>query len=1084
VAATLVSKIEDQRTRTTRIERASLAVLLLAAGALIAGFVMNHGDEESLLWFSDLSLTTVAVGSGLTTLLLTLCMRGRDRLSWFLIGAGTLSWGIGKAIWSYCELVLGMDRPFPSLADAGYVPMIPLMFAGLVTLRGSGERRGGRLSVGLDAFIVMAALATVSWWAVLGPIYAKADAEVAEKVFGLLYPAGDVLLLFALIGGITRGWFARSNPVVAPLMIGIGLFITADLGFAFLTVNDAYQSGNVIDLGWPLGFMFAAYAAAQRLARGEAAMHAPDSEEAPRLERVLRLAPYPLVLGVTVLMFVSRMGARPAESNIFLAIGLLTVLLVVARQFVTLRENEHLTDSLRAFSQRLEVMVDERTARLTALHDLAAALCAASSANEVCTIGLSSLRAAVDGSSAVLYMREGDEWVPTAGHPRLDNVATGPDLNIQAQLLRQDVVVISGQQSRRGTVWVPVTERGQVLGCVAIQGGNVELAGDTRHLATIGAEFGVAFEDQRRFETAYRDEARFRSLVQNSSESITVVDAAGRIRYHSSAARRVFGDDPDRLVGTAWVDLVHPDDAARATAFLAEVAAKPGAIATGEWRRTSHAGWRYVEALATNLLADPNVGGIILNSRDITERKALEDQLTHQAFHDPLTGLANRALFHDRVEHALARSRRKDQPLAVLFLDLDNFKTVNDSLGHTAGDQLLVGIAGRLSACLRAGDTVARLGGDEFAVLLEDLASEDDAAEVAQHIDVALRTPFHLEGKDVLITASIGIAHRGVNSEEATEVLRNADVAMYTAKERGKGRHVTFEPDMHAAVMRRLELEGDMRRAVERGEFLVHYQPLVHLQSGRVMGVEALVRWLHPQHGLISPAEFIPIAEETGLIIPLGRWVLNEACREVRQWQLRYPSESPLTVNVNLSARQLKEAGLVQDVAEALHASGLPAASLALEITESALMHDAEAAVKWLEELSALGVQLAIDDFGTGYSSLSYLRQFPVNTLKIDKSFVDGINHESERATLASAIIELGRSLGLKTVAEGIEEAEQLVELSALGCEVGQGYHFARPMDAEAFESMLAKAAADTAPRPTRRARGQGTARRRTRKAA
>jgi diguanylate cyclase (GGDEF)-like protein len=396
----------------------------------------------------------------------------------------------------------------------------------------------------------------------------------------------------------------------------------------------------------------------------------------------------------------------------------------------------------------------------------------------------------------------------------------------------------------------------------------------------------------------------------------------------------------------------------------------------------------------------------------------------------------------------------------VLFLDLDNFKTVNDSLGHSTGDQLLVGIAGRVNDCVRTGDTVARLGGDEFAILLEDVRHEGEAAEVAERIAAALRAPFHLDGKDVLVTTSVGIALSAAGTQGADELLRNADVAMYTAKERGKGRHVAFEPDMHAAILRRLELEADLRRALEREEFLVNYQPLMDLRSGRLTGVEALVRWQHPQRGLISPVEFVPIAEETGLIVPLGRWVLQQACRDVRQWQVRLPERAPRTVSVNLSARQLQEPGLVQDVAAALRDSGLAPQSLQLEITESVLMHDAAAAVGWLQELKTLGVQLAIDDFGTGYSSLSYLRQFPVDTLKIDKSFVDGVDREAERATLASAIIDLGRTLGLKTVAEGIEQPTQLAELTSLGCDVGQGYHFARPLGRDALEAWLMSLAA------------------------
>lgn len=1054
------------RGRGIRLEQVFLACFLLVAGVLLAGFFLQpSGDDDGggLRWFSDVSLTAVSLGGGVVTLLAAWAMKGRDRLSWVLIGSGILSWGAGQAAWTYMELVLGMDRPFPSLADAGYIPMIPLMFAGLLALPGSGTRgRSGRLTIGLDAFIVMACVATVSWFAVLGPIYIKADASWEEKFFGLVYPAGDVLLLFGLIGGLARGWFARRNPVVAPLMVGILLFITADLGFAALTVNDAYQSGSLIDLGWPLGFLFAAYAAVLRWTRGETAVRQDAPGQAPVwLANTLRLAPYPLVLGVLGLLFLSRALERSIDQNVFIVLALATVVLVLARQFVTLRENERLNDELRTFSRGLERMVAERTARLSALHDLAAGLCSAGSADEVCAIGLDSVMAAVPGAqSAVLYLRNQHSWTVHTAYPALPEAPIGPTHEVATRLLEPEVVT-QVDASGRGSVWLPVSDRGQVYGCVEVTCVGSGESVDRQHLATIGAEFGIAFEDQRRFEAAYRNEARFRSLVQNSSESITVIDADGLVRYHSPAAQRVFGDDPEALMGTRWIDILHEEDQPQAHALLTELIANSSSTAVGEWRRRAHGTWHYVETLATNLLHDPSVQGIVLNSRDISERKALEAQLTHQAFHDSLTSLANRALFHDRVDHALARSRRTGHPVAVLFLDLDNFKTVNDSLGHSAGDQLLVAIAGRVSASVRAGDSVARLGGDEFAILLEDVAEEAEAVEVAQRIDLALKAPFHLEGKDVFVTASTGIALSTAGGTHADEVLRNADVAMYTAKERGKGRHVKFEPDMHAAVLRRLELEADLRQAVDENEFQVHYQPLYELRSGRMTGVEALVRWLHPKRGLISPAEFIPVAEETGLIVPIGTLVLRQACFDVHDWQTRFPDTAPPTVNVNLSARQLQDCGLVDEVAAALTESGLPPRSLALEITESVLMHDAASAVVWLRQLKELGVQIAIDDFGTGYSSLSYLQQFPVDTLKIDKSFVDGIGSEAERSALASAIIDLGKTLGLKTVAEGIEQANQAAELALLGCEVGQGYHFARPMDRARMEATLAAAAED-----------------------
>jgi diguanylate cyclase (GGDEF)-like protein len=428
-------------------------------------------------------------------------------------------------------------------------------------------------------------------------------------------------------------------------------------------------------------------------------------------------------------------------------------------------------------------------------------------------------------------------------------------------------------------------------------------------------------------------------------------------------------------------------------------------------------------------------------------------RLNEEGFRDPLTGLANRALFYDRVEHALARSQRHQQPIVVLFLDLDEFKTINDSLGHGAGDQLLVAVAERLRTCLRDADTAARLGGDEFAILLEEI-EEAGPALVAQRVLDTLQAPFVLSGREVFVNASIGIAVGSVQ-QDANELLRDADAAMYVAKTNGKGRFETFAPAMHDAVMERLTLQVELQRAVEQQEFIIQYQPIVDLDSGRITGVEALVRWQHPVRGQMPPARFIPLAEQTGLIVPIGRWVLQQACQQARRWHTQHPTTPPLGVSVNLSARQLQQPGLVSDVAAALASSGLDPASLTLEITESVLVHDTEATITVLSNLKTLGVRLAIDDFGTGYSSLSYLQRFPVDILKIDKSFIDGVANGAEASTVARAITKLGHSLGLETVAEGIEEPEQQAAISAMGCHQGQGYHFARPLDADAITQLL-----------------------------
>jgi diguanylate cyclase (GGDEF)-like protein len=443
-------------------------------------------------------------------------------------------------------------------------------------------------------------------------------------------------------------------------------------------------------------------------------------------------------------------------------------------------------------------------------------------------------------------------------------------------------------------------------------------------------------------------------------------------------------------------------------------------------------------------------------------------QLTHQAFYDSLSELPNRALFMDRLERALARADRRDRAVAVLFLDLDNFKVVNDSLGHLAGDRLLVAAAKRLSVCLRRNDTLARFGGDEFTILLEDVRDIHEVTLVAKRIQGALRTPFVVNERTVFTTASIGIALSSPEHHTPDVLLRDADLALYRAKTHGKARYEVFDPAMNADAMHRLELETDLRNAIQNGELLAYYQPLIELASGRLCGMETLVRWKHPTRGMVSPGEFIPLAEETGLIVPIGHWVLEEACRQLLDWQRQYPDALPLTVNVNLSGRQFLHATLVEEIAQVLAQTPIAPHSLKLEVTESVMMQDAAAAIEVLRRLKALGVQIAIDDFGTGYSSLAYLRRFPVDTLKIDHSFVDRLETDPEDVAIVRTVVALAKTLRLEVTVEGVETAVQAALVREMGCDVGQGYYFARPMPAADLAPRLAPPSATAAePHPS-----------------
>jgi diguanylate cyclase (GGDEF)-like protein/PAS domain S-box-containing protein len=553
-----------------------------------------------------------------------------------------------------------------------------------------------------------------------------------------------------------------------------------------------------------------------------------------------------------------------------------------------------------------------------------------------------------------------------------------------------------------------------------------------------------------------RGEQHLRAVVRHSSDVVSLIDASSSVRWIAESVRGMLGYEPEELVGRHLTELVHPDEAHRVVRFLHDAAEQEGRVGRLSLRlRAADGDYRQLEAIADNRLGDTEIAGIVLNLRDVTERLALEEQLRHQAFHDSLTGLANRALFEDRLTRALVRVRRHGGHAAVLFIDLDDFKTVNDSLGHGVGDGLLRTASSRLTDVLRAQDTAARLGGDEFAVLLEDLDEPGEASEVAERVRRALEVPLTMEDRRLQSSASIGIAWADRDTT-AEELLGNADVAMYAAKERGKAQVARFEPVMRERVLERLNLTGELGSALENGELLLQYQPVVELDTGRISGVEALIRWEHPVRGRLAPDRFIALAESTSLIVPIGRWVLETACAQLRRWDDLGTSAGGLEMSVNVSTRQLADLGFPGDVRAVLERTAIAADRLTLEITEHVLLEDSEEMQRQLRALKEIGVRLAVDDFGTGYSALSYLQSFPIDILKIDRSFVSGIDHDSEKARLVQGIVEMGRNLQLRVITEGIEEAGEAALLRDFRSEYGQGFLFSRPVDPPAIVALLA----------------------------
>jgi len=1036
------------------------AWLLYLSGGLVAllAFLFVPGMREG--WFFN----AIALSSAIAIAIAVQMWKPEVRAPWYLFALGLTFFVAGDVITYNYNRFFGTDLPFPSVGDLLYLSVYPCLIAGLLLLSRRRSPGRDRESV-IDSLIVAIGVGVMSWVFLMAPYAQDPNLLMKERLVLLGYPIMDLMLLTVAVR-LAIGAGKRATSFYLMLAAAVTLFVTDSIyGWILLNVPDGYDnSTGFLELGWGMFYLLF----------GAAALHASMRTLSDRAaETESRLSkPRLALLAFASLMAPALMALEHARGN---AVDLPVLIGASAALFL-----------LVVFRMSGLVHKQEQSAlREKALRGAGAALVTATNRESIYAATLEAARSLVGQDAGIRLLvateDDGDEFqvVAAAGgtegiEGNTVSISILPDWkrdrlrshrSYEVPASDAELATLLGMPSNAAFVLnAPLFMKDELQGLLVVAGPAGVPKPIRDSVEALSSQAALALDSAITTEELVRrqSEARFSSLVQNSSDVVMTVDADSTIRYMSPSVERVLGYGAAELEGTRLTVLIHPDDKANVLQFLTSGGDREGDAhpALTEYRmRHQDDFWLHVETLRTNLMHDENVKGIVLNTRDVSERKAVEEQLAHQAFHDSITGLANRALFRDRVEHALERQTRDGEPVSVLFMDLDDFKTINDSLGHAAGDRLLAEVGDRLRSSLRAADTAARLGGDEFAILLEDGGDGVDAAEVAARILASLEGPFHLEGKEVFARASIGIASadhtRTAGPEGAEELLRNADVAMYMAKEAGKGRYQVFEPAMHDTALKRLELKADLQRAVDNHEFVLHYQPVIELESGAIEGMEALLRWVHPQRGIVPPLDFIPLAEETGLIVPIGRWVLREACLQARDLQQRYPTNPPLSMAVNLSARQLQRPEIVGEIAEALMETGIEPSSLILEITESVMMQDMDLSIQRLAELKELGVKLAVDDFGTGYSSLNYIRRFPVDILKVDKSFVDGVNLGGEESALTAAIIELAGILKLRPVAEGIERADQLEKLLDLKCDLGQGFYFARPLPLEGIDELL-----------------------------
>ncbi|MEV5696466.1 MULTISPECIES: aminotransferase class I/II-fold pyridoxal phosphate-dependent enzyme [Streptomyces violaceoruber group] len=938
---------------------------------------------------------------------------------WWVLAAGLLAFVAGDTYYNALEEYFQASNPFPSPADALYLATYPLFALGLWGL--GRQRYAGRdLPSVLDALILTAGLALPVWVYLVRPLTEVEGLTWQQRAVSIAYPLGDVLVLALLVRLLVPGPLGGSNRAVRLLMAGTATLLGFDIAYGILQLNATWQAGTLLDVGW-IAFYTAWGLAALHPSMVKVTSSEPRRQSPlPPRPRLVLLAAVTLI-APAILLYEGLADATHDAPVIAAFSGLLFLLVIIRLWGMVVAHGRALTREL-------------------ALRGAGASLVAAVRPREVadaCEAAVARLLGPAVAHRTVLVRPRPGTRREARPHTHL---ASPADLGPGAadELAGESSVLVCPMTH-------PERPKGEDPGALLVAAPAERLLETWGSLEILASHAGLAMQRVllRQEVVRRQSEAYFRTLVRNASDVILIVGDDDRVRYASPSAESVFGTAD--LVGRALPGLLDAGDRARAAEELRAVRDSGAGDTRGHWWVWRETDRVEVEVRCSDFRKEPTVAGLVVTMRDVTEQRRLEHELTQRAFHDPLTGLPNRTLLLERVERALLRGRREAALTCLLFIDLDDFKLVNDTLGHVAGDRLLAEVGRRLSRTLRRTDTAARIGGDEFAVLMEDARQPLDAELLAAQIIQTLSRPFTLADEPVTVSASVGVA-TARDSDDAQELLRHADLALYSAKSAGKRQWRRFRQRLHTRMSQRHDLQDRLARAVADEEFTLRYQPVVDLTVGEIVGFEALVRWPRPPDPPVAPERFIRLAEETGHITALGSWVLRNAVRDVVDLQ-RGPGRSPY-ISVNVSARQFRGPGFVEQVEAALRTPGLAPGSLQLELTETVLLRSDDRIQTVLHAIKDLGVRIAVDDFGTGFSSLRYLRDFPIDVLKIDKSFIDDIPHDARQVALVEGIVRIADTLGLQVIAEGIEHPEQRNRLAGMGCRFGQGYLFARPMTA------------------------------------